>query len=1226
MIRTKIFPVVLAAVLFCSAFDAFAFNGHVAAEGPLKLAIAEISDVTQYDHPCDVRITLANTGDDTLNVTLNLAGLIDQWRAIGDHRKTLEIPPHSTAEARFEIAAGRGAFSALYPVHVYAVARLGDKSLNLHAVRVFESDFSKAATPSEDTRRMTPIAVPVNGTLPLWTVNNHRLAWQFYDKPLVRMPVGFIGTVQASSATFGVGRIDRGIPLDAIIMHPPWKPAGGTVFAEYGVKLPNVTPIVLHFANAIRDTGPAEPPSDGVTFRVWVGDEKVFERHTDSKKWIEAAADLSAFAGKQILLRIESHPGPKRDTTCDSSYWGRPVIVAGTVRPAVTPERQRQLRARAAALAAGKTDPEKGEFLFNLEGPCNAAIVLGPRGIVDAAIAFSDGDKSVVFDGLRVAILKHDIGADFSPVTTTAVIASDAGPRAVTVKHSLSFAAESFDLTARIRPEKTGLRIAIECPERVTDIALGPADREAPKVYYGHGYCIVEPQPFIAHFGGHNLSTSHVGFDFDNGISLLAACDNPPDFLEVVPQTKTYALHTHMNATFTFVPGVSGAFDCARRYRPLYDKEAAPAFKRKAGRFVFDIWGGRYENIARTMQQMIDYGLTDSLLTLHVWQRWGYDYRLPDIYPPQPGLGSIEGMRKIAAVCAEHDIPWGLHDNYIDFYPDAEAYSYDHICFTEAGLPVKAWINEGRDAQSYRWRPDSFMPFVQRNLRLIASNLKPTHYFIDVFTSIGPFDYYDSRGNFHSMLETRQCWGLAFAWIRDCLGGDAPQTSEAGHDQLIGYLDGADCQHLRLTPDGGNFCIKLPCKDWQRVPWFDVVLHDKFSLHGVGYPGRYEGGRSRRDHGIESDDYISAEILLGHAMMIDARGFGPAAVRKYWLAQDFIRSIATDTIENVEFASGDIHRQIITYASGAKACVNRGEEDWQVAGKILPQYGYFARNGRITSSIERIDGIIVEQSDGPSGLYVNARAFNPNGTIPVTPSAEKVEYLGDGRFKMTVEWDAKGPAPKDLQIFIHFTSDKLQRQDKIAFQSGGNPVVPTTKWTGRILTGADWIAQVPPDLGPGQYDIRIGLWDPSTGRRYHLFGDDDGSARYRLGKLIAEGDSDKITNISLIKYDLPPQPAPRWNLAGRPVDFGGVKTDGALRCRTKGRAIVLTPLLDAGPATVELEIDKIAPSLQSAGVVLIACDRQGRKIKDVDFTLERNLLQFRTEKGHFEYLFCKEDK
>ncbi|MCX5717849.1 MAG: hypothetical protein NTW44_05970, partial [Nitrospirae bacterium] len=217
------------------------------------------------------------------------------------------------------------------------------------------------------------------------------------------------------------------------------------------------------------------------------------------------------------------------------------------------------------------------------------------------------------------------------------------------------------------------------------------------------------------------------------------------------------------------------------------------------------------------------------------------------------------------------------------------------------------------------------------------------------------------------------------SWIRQHLGGDAPTSSEAGDDQLVGYLDGADCQFMQLSAGGGSFHNRLACGDWERTPWFDAVLHDRFILHGVGYSDRYEGGRSRLEHGIESDDYVSAELLTGHALMIDRGAFGAGAVRKYWLAQDFIRTIAMGAVTGVEFVGGDIHRQVVTWAGGAKVYVNRGAADWVVAGRTLPQYGYYAAvaGGGTESSIERIDGVIVEQSRGPSGVYVNGRGTAP---------------------------------------------------------------------------------------------------------------------------------------------------------------------------------------------------------------------------------------------------------
>ncbi|HIJ52374.1 MAG TPA: hypothetical protein HPP66_04380 [Planctomycetes bacterium] len=981
----KAFGIGLAVSIALTAGAALAFNGHIVTEGPLKLTIDSIEDVTEHNKPRDVKVTVKNNGDSPLQVRLRMVDLVDEWYAVGKTEKRLAVAPGSEAEAAFRIAAGKGAFSTLYPVHVYATFKHRGQTVTAHPVQIFKSNFSKAIRSSPQANEMPVNIVPANGALPLYQLRSHRVAWRFYDKPLVYMPVGWKGSSSESSASFSNLSVSRGGTKQAIQMHPPWRPEGGTIFAEYLLKLPDITPLKLTFANAIRDHTEAEPPSDGVTFRVWAGDEKLFERHTDSKIWVDGQADLSRFAGKKILLRLESHPGPKRDTTCDSSYWGEPMVVTGTPPPQLSDTQREKLRSRARNIVKSQKTSgnprdslRKNEFLFKLEDDYVAALVLGRNGLADSTIAFGDGAHCVVFDGLQVSVLWHKVGLGSSQLVVRQIDTKrDRLSGKLSIKHHLILADEEFDLTAEVWKDKTALRIKLKCPKRITDIALGQADQKAPRVYYGHGYCIVDPKAFRADFGGHNLSTSHVGFDFEKGISLLTACDNPPDYLEVDPDQRTYALHTHLDATIVFVPSIKGAFDCARKYRPLFDKKPAAGLKRKAGRFVFDIWGGRYTELAETMKRMIAYGLTDSLLTVHVWQRWGYDYRLPDIYPPQPQLGTVEDMQQIAKVCAEHDIPWGLHDNYIDFYPDAADYSYDHICFTEQGEPIKAWINRGRDAQSYRWRPDRIMPFVKRNLKLINPNLKPTHYFIDVFTSLPCFDFYDRYGNFHSMLETRKCWGEAFAWIRSYLGGNAPTTSEAGHDQLIGYLDGSDCQHMTLSPEKGWPHIRISCRDWERVPWFDAVLHDKFSLHGVGYPSRYKLKQAQSDRRIlESDDYISAEILEGHALMIDRGGFGRGAVRKYWLAQDFIRSIALDQIEDVQFVGGDIQRQLIRWKSGAKVYVNRGRKDWQVAGKNLPQYGYFAKNGLLESSIEKIQGIIVEQSRAPALSYFNARGFN----------------------------------------------------------------------------------------------------------------------------------------------------------------------------------------------------------------------------------------------------------
>ncbi len=1208
----------LAASVCLLSATASAFNGDRVSEGPLTLTIETIETVTAYDAPCDVRATLANADAAPLSVQLKLTGLVDQWRAIGPTERKVEIPPRGKAAVAFQIAAGKGAFSALYPVRIQAAFRHAGQALQTQAVAVFETRFPDepgAASPS-------PVCtLPQRGAVALATLRTQQVAWGYLKGPLVRLPMGWQGSQAESRASFSRGPVVRGEMRPALHMHPAYRPKAGTVLAEYRLKLPPQGPIRFAFYNAIRDSGPKEGRSDGVTFRVWVGEEKVFERHTDAKVWTSGEVNLDRFAGREIRLRLESHPGPKGNTSCDSSYWGDPILVAGAAPPTLSPNDKLQLAERTLRAARSGKAEGRGTFVFDLGPDRRAALGLGPNGLADGSLAFAAAGRTVCFDGLRMSIYDQPLGAWPSGVVGEESKATRDAVGRLRIEQRLRRNDKTFTVTTEVWSEGPGLRVKVSSSERITDLALGPADQKAPRVYYGHAYCLIEPQAFRAAGGGHNLASSHVGFDFEKGLSLLTACDVPPDALVVDPDLRLYALHAHHDTQFTFVPGAKGALDCAIRYRPLYDKRPASAVARKAGRFVFDIWGGRYADDAAKLDRLFHYGLTDSLCLMHVWQRWGYDYRLPDIFPPDPRQGTLEDLRLLGAICCKRDVPWGLHDNYIDFYPDADGYSYEHIAFNEFGQPRKAWLNQGRDAQSYTWRPDRFLPFLKRNLELLQETLKPTASFVDVFTSSNGFDYYDRQGVFHSKLETRRAWGQCFDEIRRTFGGNAPTSSEAGSDHLIGHLDGADCQLLHITAEPRRFGNRIRCADWACVPWFDAVNHARFILHGVGYSNRYEGGRPREAHGIESDDYLSAELLTGHALMIDLKGLGRAAVRKYWLAQDFIRAVALDDVAGVQFAEGDIHRLTIDWCRGGRVYVNRGTADWTIGGHTLPPYGYSASadNNRVQSSVERIGRVIVERATAPGRFYVNGRGFDPNPRLSIEAKSQRLEYLGDRKFKLWIDWQAQRPAPKDLTPFVHFYQPQVSRLVKVGFVGAmARPKPGTSHWQGSVVTGGDATIVIPDDVKPGEYEVLVGMVDPSTRRRVRLQGDEDAEQRYRIGHLIVEGSKDQVTGVRLDVSRVQPGIPSRLNLEKKPVDFGLATTHGAFRCETRPDRLLVTPLPDGDSFPLNLAVDRIVGRAVRVKEVA-AVDADGRKLRNVDYRAECGGVSFVTQAEELAY-------
>lgn len=1218
-------------LLMASAISALAFNGHEVTEGPITLTIGEIPIVRSLEATQSVRITLTNHAATALTIELELKDWVSPCMPVGRSRATLELPGRGATAEDFAFQFGPGAYSALYPVHAYARFRSAENSeaITAHAVRIFETQFDSPAQSAPEKAAIS--VVPASGGLALAKLTNYRPLWQRIGGPLHSLPIGWEGTEPESMAHFQRGAMARGQTRESLIMHPPYRNGPGALFMEYQLKLPAARELHLRFFNAIRDAVPPEPPSDGATFRVWVGDEKVFERHTASKSWVPGEADLSRWAGQTIQLRLEIHPGPNLDTTCDLGFWGDPILLAD-VAPSSTVTNDFGPRAAQVrqSVTTGQTAP--GTYVFTLAGGRRAALSPGAKGLLDAALAFGDAAGAVVINGFDLSLESERVGV-WESATRLDQIEIVPGDNRLELRHHLQLQRE-FDgrgkrsapgvtpatLTATIWADGPGLRVQLTSDARLTDAAIGSVDQLAERVYFGHGYAVVRPGKFQVHGGGHDLSTSHVGCDFANGVALLQACDTPPDSFQVDPEARIYALHTHPAPTFTFVPGRHGAMNCAIQYRALYDKSAAPAVARKAGRFVFDLWGGSYQRNATALQRCFDYGLTNSLAIIHAWQRWGYDYRLPDIFPPQPQLGTLEELRRLGEICTRAGALWGLHDNYIDFYPDAEGFSYDHITFDSGGQPRRAWLNEGRNAQAWQFRPDHVQPFLERNLRLIQPALHPTASFVDVWTSMNAFDYFDRDGRWHSKMETLRHWGEAFATIRATFEG-GPTISEAGSDQLIGWLDGADCQWLQLQPHGGAFSIMVPGDDWERVPWFDLVNHTRFSLHGAGYSNRYQGNRSRDEHGITSDDYLGIEVLAGHALMADLPMLSEGAIRKYWLLQPFAEKVALDEIAAVENPGGDLHRLLVRWTSGATAWVNRGATDWSIAGRTLPPYGFIAQAGSVLCSVEKIGDRVSEQSSAGPIRYVNARPSDAE-TLATRPTAERLEPLGGRNFRLITRWEAAQAAPKDLRVFYHFSRPTPGRYTDTEFYGGGDPEIPTSAWTGEIITGTNWTIHVPEHCPPGDYEILCGLYDAKgSGTRYRLVGAARQTRRYALGTLHVEGTiqggQTNITQISMTATAPSPNdvtPSPQ----SQRVDFGPVRTTHGLRLVEAADHLTLIPLPDQPVFEIALNLKQFQRTADEVAT-LQAVNAQGESLRTVAWRPDGSSLTFTTQPLDFGY-------
>ena len=960
------------------------------------LGVTEVAE----DVPRTFPVTLENKTGESVTGELEV-WMNDDWE-VECPQGRLVLAPGERKELTYTGTARPRALDALYPVHARFTPSGVKKDDAPHPIAVFK--FNNPGAPRNVAKKAPPRLVP--GAFELCDGFTRTTAVDVKGKVA---EISENGSVEEWGAVMAKGKPSAGgVAKRGFNSHPPYKKGAGFIWSDFRLDLPDVSPIVVSCSNFLDDYR-GKSSSDGVEYKVLVLEEghepKVVcsQIVKDFGAWHGMSGDLTAWAGKKVVLRLWTGPGPKMDTRCDGGGWGDVKLAIGP-QPKTPDESDwtsRAASALAAAEAAVKSGTDAASGRWRLEAGdvvYGAGVAYGERGLVDGALAFTDGERSVVFRGFTALVETND---------------GLPAPEAV----------------ASIREERGTLRISWSIPgaernaagyPRIADLAVGPASERPHRVYLGTGNVIEGPKRFSVRASGFDLSTRHVGADYANGLSVVQAVDVVPDSAECDGGRNVFSIHAHHDAVFTFVPSSKGAFEAARRFRAVSGYRASAGHAALGSRMCLDQWGGDYAKAAKDIALAAKYGMNDAVFVKHDWQCWGYDYRLPEIWPPRGGSAAFGAMR---AACRDAGMLFCPHDNYTDIYPDCEGFTYDLTVFNLDGTPQLAWFNPGRHAQSYRWAPHAFHPWCRRNAKLLRDGCDPDAIFIDVFTAHPPFDYLDREGRFHTKNETSASWGRGFELYREGFGRpDAVCVSEAAQDHLVGVADAGQCDHFGAPKIVGreNF------EDSERTPWHDIVTHGFYVLFAGGLGGRYQEdawhtGGDAKLHGYASDDYLSNCIIGGRNPMCDGP-FSRNAVKTYWLQHDACAELARAEFLDLKYEDG-IHRQHSFFSDGAEVWVNRQTNGtWRLPnGVTLPPYGYFARTRGTVSGIVERGGARCAFSKSAGGLFLEAQKSSPVSLGGVTT---------DGAFRFS-KWTIV-PLPASAPFFAEI--------DLAAFNAEGRAV------------------------------------------------------------------------------------------------------------------------------------------------------------------------------------------
>ena len=858
----------------------------------------------------------------------------------------------------------------------------------------------------------------------------------------------------------------------------------------------------------------------------------------------------------------------------------------GVSRPTVSAETGERAKALAVAAHKGREDAANGGFLLEEDGVFyGAGYVPGPNGVMDGAFAFTDGRRTIVINGFECwvdgALVKDQKDIPWADVAVTA----ERG--ALKVKWS-------GDRAVR-RPDGS---------PRFTRLAPGAASESISRAYGGFGYVWDKPRHFTLNAGAFGLSTRHAGIDYNNGLSMVMAVDASPDAFEVDGEHGVAGISTHNDATFYFVPSAFGAFDAARRFSSVSGYEASPGHDALVGRMCLDDWSGLYAREAEAIRMAGKYGLNHSVYLQHSAQRWGYDVRLPDIYPPKGNIGEFQSM-VLAAKNA--GMLFGVHDNYVDFYPDADCFSYGSICFNADGTPQEAWYNPGPRDLSYRWLPSAILPSVRRNMAWARTNFAPTALFLDVFSASYPKDFIDRNGVFHPAAETKRHWCDALAECRR--SGGNPRlaiVSESGNDALIGHLDAGISDHYIpefVVQDRSKYAAA------ERIPWHDAVSHGKMVLFGGGLGSRYcMKGWSRpgdvKLHGYATDDYFCTTVIGGRSPICGG-AFGRDVVKTYWMLHDTCDMLARGRFTDLRFEGG-IERQHAVFSTGEVWINRRTNSVWSVKGAELPGYGFIAitRDGYEAGVIRR-GGVRIGYSKSPGMWFVDARPPAGDGRLHEVEAdavAWKASSQTSGR--ISVDWRLRRPISAEFIPFVHIVPENDPR--RIAFHASTTP-----------MPEGDIVIRLPKTIAPGKYSVRYGFFS-KVGARLPIGGYGDGTGRVRGGtiEVVEHGGKPAIAGWS---RERPPvrHDGLETNTERKMVDFGGIRTDGAFRIHFPDLKIV--PLPGSEPFRVEIELERFG--IAAAGAFRL--EDPGSGAVHPAATIERGVLKASFDAKSQAYRFGK---
>ncbi len=435
---------------------------------------------------------------------------------------------------------------------------------------------------------------------------------------------------------------------------------------------------------------------------------------------------------------------------------------------------------------------------------------------------------------------------------------------------------------------------------------------------------------------------------------------------------------------------------------PNLPAPASPWREHLADKMILDIWGDEpFTNIARGINDLAEYDVTNCIVIVHGWQRMGYDNGLPLHFPASDYWGGDAEMTNLAATVTGYGMRFALHENYVDYYENYPGWDpLKDVSWNSDGTKVLAWRNPYSGVQSYAENPNSMVTLASSQSPQIHSRYRTGASFLDVHSAVPPWFHVNFRAGQTGAGMARRVWEAhRQLWEYERTAHEGPVFGEGGsHWYWTGYLDGVEAQFNF----GGqaNQGVNMPL-----YVDFDLLkMHPLQLNHGMGYYQRWGDAAASASLPpmVMLDQYRMQQVVFGHAAYRTGE-VGWDSVPAGWLEQNLMipvtaRYATSKPVEILyQFSGAWINattlaksgafpsRVRVQYENGLVITINSDVNTLQAGVWQLPQFGWVAEGAGVTAGTTLRNGIISDFSDTPNRLFVNARPatdwnFGPNYT------------------------------------------------------------------------------------------------------------------------------------------------------------------------------------------------------------------------------------------------------